>query len=233
MARLTGKAPNESARIAWLESTLARVKPNTLLLDAGAGEGRNRALCRHLRYIAQDLAKYDGIGNHAGLQTGSWSTVSIDVISDVIALPLRDESVGAVLCSEVLEHIHDPTKAIDEFARVLAPGGTLILTAPFASMVHFAPFHYVTGFSRYWYEHHLPARGFVIDELVANGDWFDLCAQEVNRLSSAAVRYQDTARHLTYLVRAVTAGYMKISRRMPASDLGCFGWHCIARKAAP
>jgi ubiquinone/menaquinone biosynthesis C-methylase UbiE len=68
----------------------------------------------------------------------------------------------------VLEHVPDPTKVLDEFARLLKSGGKLILSAPFASLVHFAPYHYCSGFSSYWYEHHLPQRGFQIEELTPN-----------------------------------------------------------------
>jgi hypothetical protein len=35
------------------------------------------------------------------------------------------------------------------------PGGVVILTAPFASSVHMAPYHYCSAFSKCWHEHHL------------------------------------------------------------------------------
>ena len=109
------------------------------------------------------------------MQTGKWDTSHINLVCDIAAIPEPDESFDAILCSEVLEHVPDPIKVIDEFARLLKPGGKLILTAPFASLVHFAPFHYCSGFSRYWYEHHLTLRGFQIEELTPNGDWFAYC----------------------------------------------------------
>lgn len=83
------------------------------------------------------------------------------LVSDITMIPAPDASFDAILCSEVLEHVPEPTHALDEFVRLLKPGGTLILTAPFASLVHMAPYHYCSGFSRYWYEHHLPLRGFL------------------------------------------------------------------------
>lgn len=46
------------------------------------------------------------------------------------ALPFRSESVEAVVCSEVIEHIPDDTAALREFSRVLARGGELFLTCP-------------------------------------------------------------------------------------------------------
>lgn len=50
---------------------------------------------------------------------------------DVTALAMRDASVDAVLSLDVLEHVPDYRAALREFARVLAPGGILVLTVPF------------------------------------------------------------------------------------------------------
>jgi SAM-dependent methyltransferase len=52
---------------------------------------------------------------------------------DVTALPFADASLDAVLTLDVLEHVPDYRRALAEFARVLSPGGTLVLTAPFAT----------------------------------------------------------------------------------------------------
>lgn len=220
---------NEDARQAWLAEQLARVPRGRRILDAGAGELRHKPLCAHLDYVSQDLCEYNGDGDARGLQTGHWDTSRIDIVCDIVAIPQPDRSFDAILCSEVLEHIPDPTKALDEFARLLKPGGTLILTAPFASLVHFAPYHFCTGFSRYWYEHHLPLRGLQIVELTANGDWFAYCQQELMRLGGAARAYQEATWPLAYALGVVGALYFKIRRRnRRADDLACFGWHCIA-----
>jgi SAM-dependent methyltransferase len=50
---------------------------------------------------------------------------------DVTALTFRDRSMDGVVCLDVLEHVPDYRAALCEFARVLKPGGTLVLTVPF------------------------------------------------------------------------------------------------------
>jgi len=105
------------------------------------------------------------------------------------------------------------------------------LTAPFASLVHFAPYHYCTGFSRYWYEYHLPLHGFSVEELLPNGDWFAYCNQELSRLGSTARRYGDWSWPLAYTLSILGALYFKIRGGKKAVDLACFGWHCVAVKA--
>jgi SAM-dependent methyltransferase len=49
---------------------------------------------------------------------------------DATALRFGDASLDAILCLDVLEHVPDHRAALREFARVLAPGGALLLTVP-------------------------------------------------------------------------------------------------------
>jgi len=219
---------NESGRAAWLAATLARVPSGHRILDAGAGQLRNKPLCGHLNYVSQDFGQYGGTGDGQGLQTGRWDTSGVDLVCDITAIPEPDASFDAILCSEVFEHVPDPMKALGEFARLLKPGGKLILTAPFASLVHFAPYHFCSGFSRYWYEYHLPRQGFSIEELTPNGDWFAYCHQELARLGSTARRYGDWTWPVAYLVGGAGSLYFKMRRGPKAQDLACFSWHCVA-----
>lgn len=221
---------NQKNRQAWLKKTLGELPSEYRILDAGAGELRNKSLCSHLDYVSQDFGQYDGSGDGEGLQTGEWNTRQVDLICDIAAIPEPDSSFDAILCSEVLEHVPDPVIVLDEFARLLKPGGQLILTAPFASLVHFAPYHFCSGFSRYWYEHHLPLKGFEIDELSPNGDWFSYCQQELMRLVRMERKVGNWSWPLAGLLGVLGAVYFKLRASKEASDLACFGWHCIAVK---
>ena len=51
-------------------------------------------------------------------------------VGDVSCVPLKNEVTDCVVCSEVVEHVVEPEKAIGEFQRVLKGNGTLILTVP-------------------------------------------------------------------------------------------------------
>jgi len=46
------------------------------------------------------------------------------------AMPFKDASFDKVLCSEVIEHIQNENAVLDEIARVIMPGGILVLTVP-------------------------------------------------------------------------------------------------------
>ncbi|MCX7817494.1 MAG: methyltransferase domain-containing protein [Syntrophales bacterium] len=221
---------NEKNRKSWLEKTLIRLPPGSRILDAGAGEMANKVFCKHLEYISQDFCEYKGDGNGRGLQTGKWDTSRVDIVSDITTIPESDSSFDAILCSEVFEHIPEPEKALEEFSRLLKPGGILILTAPFSSLVHMAPYHFVTGFSRYWYEHHLPKRGFKILELMPNGDWYDYIRQEIIRLALIEYKKKSWTWPLAAIYSLLGILYFKIRSQKKAEDLACFGWHCLAIK---
>lgn len=180
---------NELAREAWLTHALQLVPAGSRILDAGAGEQKFKRFCSHLNYVAQDFAQYDGKGDTRGLQMGSWDTTKLDIVSDIASIPEPDESFDAIMCIEVFEHLPNPLLAIKEFTRLLKNGGQLIITAPFCSLTHFAPYHFYTGFNRYFYETHLPAFGYRIAELRENGNFFDYLGQEIRRIPSISKRY--------------------------------------------
>jgi ubiquinone/menaquinone biosynthesis C-methylase UbiE len=222
---------NQSRREAWIGAKLENLQPGLRILDAGAGEQKYKMYCKHLNYTSQDFAKYDGQGNNAGLQTESWNTSAIDIISDITDIPEKDKSFDAILCSEVFEHIPEPVKAIHEFSRLLKKGGVLILTAPFCSLTHFAPYHYYSGFNRYFYEKMLPEEGFSIEEITPNGNFFEYLAQEIqyripNKYSQATVSASE---------KRTMKKMLEMLQRMDKTDAGsseilCFGYHVLAKK---
>lgn len=231
ITRIFGLNKNEFSRNCWLRNVLAGLSNDLRILDAGAGELKNKPLCQHLVYVSQDVCQYEGKGNSQGLHTGIWDTSKIDLVCDIINIPEPDASYDVILCSEVFEHLADPLKALDEFKRLLKPGGKLILTAPFASFVHFAPYHYATGFSKYWYEYHLPIRSFDINELSSNGDWFGYVKQEILRLPNMARKYGVWHWPIAYIITILCATYLSfISGSNKSNELACFGWQCVAIK---
>src|ERR1035441_8959759 len=118
---------NDAHRIEWLSRTIQAIPAGKRLLDAGAGELRNRPLCAHLDYVSQDLCQYEGAGDGKALQMGTWDTSMIDIVSDIVAIPAPDASFDVILCTEVLEHLPDPAAALREFSRLLKPDGQLII----------------------------------------------------------------------------------------------------------
>jgi SAM-dependent methyltransferase len=57
-------------------------------------------------------------------------------------LPFASESFGTVILSDVLEHMRRPVELISEIARVLEPGGVLLMNVPFLYWLHETPHDY-------------------------------------------------------------------------------------------
>lgn len=65
-----------------------------------------------------------------------------DILADAQSLPLKEASYEFVLCTEMLEHVEDPQKVINEIYRVLKEGGVCILTTRFVYPLHDIPHDY-------------------------------------------------------------------------------------------
>lgn len=179
---------NAGRRHKWVLEQLAKIPKGETILDAGAGTQPYKPQCSHLLYTSQDFNQYDGKGDGKGLQNGIFDIIS-DIVSDIVEIPVADESFDNVLCTEVFEHVPDPVRALKELTRIVKPGGRIIITAPFCSLTHFAPYHFCDGFNRYFWKKWLSDFGFQITDLVANGNFFDYLAQEVDRIDHMIKQY--------------------------------------------
>lgn len=182
---------NKLSREDWVSTQLLKIPENETIIDVGAGELKYKKFCSHLIYQSQDLGEYDGKGDGNGIQLGEWDTDSIDIYSDITSIPVRDNEYDNVLCSEVLEHVPYPTEAFEELVRILKIGGKLIITVPFNSLTHFAPFHYYTGYSSYLFEKWAEDFGLEILELSTNGNYFEYLAQELRYMLDVNSKYSN------------------------------------------
>lgn len=66
----------------------------------------------------------------------------VDVIASADDLPFEDARFDCVVCTEVLEHCARPRQAMNEMARVLKPGGVVLLTTPLMQALHEMPYDF-------------------------------------------------------------------------------------------
>jgi len=111
-----------------VRTLIRRYGARTPMLDAGCGTGLNLAGMpagsvgidlnpRNLELVRRRLPH------------------QVAVEGDIEDMPFEDESFGTVVCTEVLEHVPYPEKALSEIGRVLRPGGMLIGSVPSRSLV--------------------------------------------------------------------------------------------------
>lgn len=228
---------NIAFREHWLKARLGAIPAGQTLLDIGAGECANKPYCGHLDYVSQDIAQYDGKGDGSGLHTGQWDFSQIDIVCDLYDIP-EDRLFDNLLCTEVLEHVVDPVRAVEKLARLVKPGGQIIITAPFTSMTHFAPYHYCTGFSRFFYQTHLERLGFEIAELSPNGGFYDMLDQELGRVRKVRRSYSGWILDpISLIVTQVARLNMRLLASLDgprdarrSADLQTFGWHVRATR---
>jgi SAM-dependent methyltransferase len=98
-----------------------------IVLDIPCGDGRAGAVLRDagMNVLAYDL--FPDAFQVEGLQCRYADMTQ--------PLPLGDEAVDIVVCQEGIEHVPNQLAVLEEFNRVLKPGGTLILTTPNGSHV--------------------------------------------------------------------------------------------------
>jgi SAM-dependent methyltransferase len=113
------------------------LRPGERLLDAGCGEGRHcyGALERGARVVGLDLDPAGLRAAVSGLRQRARELGSLGEMlqGDAFHLPFADGSFDKVICSEVMEHVHDYRAAARELARVTAPGGIVAVTIPTAT----------------------------------------------------------------------------------------------------
>lgn len=226
---------NQKNRERWLEKTLKRIPPGKKILDAGAGELRYKKFCSHLKYVSQDFGQYNGEGNTEGLQTKTWDNSKLDIVSNIINIPVKNNSFDAIMCIEVFEHIPEPVKAMKEFDRILKPKGKLIITAPFCSLTHMAPYYFANGYSKHWYEKILKENNFTINKISFNGNYFEWLAQEIRRISNVEKRYTKLNLSESIINRIAFNIILRLLSKLSqnnknSEELLCFGLNILATK---
>ena len=108
-----------------IHETVARILdpfPRGNLLDVPAGEGALSARLAEAGFAVQACDLYPEIFKLTDVQVRRGDLSG--------ALPYPDSEFRYITCLEGLEHIENPYQAIREFARLLAPGGRLIISVP-------------------------------------------------------------------------------------------------------
>jgi SAM-dependent methyltransferase len=113
------------------------VGPGQRVLDAGCGEGRHCFGCleRGADVVGLDLdfASLRDASKRLRGRARELDSIGEMVQGNTFHLPFPDDSFDRIICSEVMEHVHDYRGAARELARVTKPGGRVAITIPTAT----------------------------------------------------------------------------------------------------
>jgi len=115
------------------------------VLDVAGGDGywAGQARRRGARAVALDLAT-------AKLSRGGqFASPPALIEGDALRLPFQDASFDRVMSICAIEHFDDGERALDEMARVLAPGGELVMSADSLTLAEHWPNLYRAHCDRY------------------------------------------------------------------------------------
>lgn len=115
-SRLIG---NDSRAVRMVHRTMERPlrgRHFPVVLELGSGNGEHRQHVRHTfdQYLTLDL-RIEG---------------KPDVVADAMALPIANESIDRLVAMCLLMHLPDPEAALEEWRRVVRPGGLASIYVP-------------------------------------------------------------------------------------------------------
>lgn len=138
------------------------------LVDIGCGTAPYK------KYYLPHVNSYTGL-DHPQTVKMYPSQDKPDILGDLLNLPIKNNSYDTVILFEVLEHINNPQKAIQEIERILKPKGHLLLAVPFFYPLHDIPFDYLR-YTEYFLRKLMNDNGLKIIKLYSDGSFLESSA---------------------------------------------------------
>jgi SAM-dependent methyltransferase len=139
------------------------------VLDFGCGSKPYQRVFKCESYVGCDIM----VSGH------DHSNEEIDLVYDGITIPCADQSFDSIFTSEVIEHVFNPDRILNELKRVLVPGGTMMLSCPFFWAEHEMPFDYCR-YSSAGIKSLLERNGFEVEFQTKLGNRFSVFFQLLN-----------------------------------------------------
>ncbi|MGD9958016.1 class I SAM-dependent methyltransferase [Nocardioides sp.] len=186
------------------------------VLDAGAGNAPYADLFGHVSLEMADVCLTPGKDySH------------IDLVCDVVDIPVEDGRYDLVWCSQTLEHVREPMTALREFHRILKPGGEAWLTAPFYYAEHEVPWDFYR-FSRYAWRYFADELGYEVVEIEPLEGYYGMLAYTFDTASRQLPEEMTKRRQQ---LRRMAREFAELDLTDKRTDIGmCKNYQVILRK---
>ncbi len=190
-----------------------------VVLDAGSGNSRRyKSFFKFDKYMTLDI-------NSSGKP---------DIVGSVENIPLDNDSVDSVVSTQVLEHIKNPPKAVEEFYRILKPGGYCLATVPQYSELHEEPDDYFR-FTKFGLEELFKNAGFKTILIERRGGfWVSQIQMKIRYLIDLLNLNKSKSLRIFFNPIFAIGGYLSIwlddFDKSRANQKHALGWLIVAKK---
>lgn len=101
---------------------IGRHAPSGRLLDVGCGHGLLLDEARRRGYAVEGL--------ELSVHAAAYARDALNLSVRSVTVDALESSYNVIVLADVIEHLDDPVKAVDDCARLLEPGGVLCLVTP-------------------------------------------------------------------------------------------------------
>jgi len=164
--------------------TLSSNFQSGILLDVGCG---NRPY----------QAWFSNVNTYIGMDITATAHSNVDVVASSLYLPFANQSIDLVICTQVIEHVEEPSQMLLEVNRVLKNDGLLMLSAPMYWRLHEEPYDFYR-YTKHGLSYLLKKNGFDLVELIQQGGAWRVVGQAFVNTLSAAITFR------TYGVKGLT-----------------------------
>lgn len=189
-----------------------------VVLDVGSGKiKRYASFFEYDKYIALDINKEN----------------KPDIIASADNIPLDNNSIDSIICTQVLGDVKDFSKVIREFYRVLKPGGSILLTESLLNELHDEPDDF-WRFTKFSLGYLFKKNEFKIIEISQRGGFF--ASQAQLKIRYLIDKFNLYNRKWSWILRPFIRFYGKFMLFLDKIDKSkanrkhALGWYVLAKK---
>ena len=122
--------PRPSGKIAEIDLNHLKLMPGSLVLDVGCARGYTLVELAKRGCMPFGLELLPNLVQQARDNVAQAHVRAFPLVASAEALPFGDETFDAVICTEVIEHVPNAERLLDEIQRILRREGRLCLAMP-------------------------------------------------------------------------------------------------------